>query len=94
MKTIKAIVSGKVQGVGYRMATRDRAKQLDVKGYVQNLGNGNVKIIAHGEDSSVNSLLEWAKSGSSSAVVDRVETEVVSENTEEFTDFTIRYENN
>lgn len=90
MKTIKAIVSGKVQGVGYRMATRDRAKQLDVKGYVQNLGNGNVKLIAHGEDSSVNSLLEWAKYGSSSAVVDRVETEDFSENTEEFIDFTIR----
>lgn len=90
MKTIKAIVSGKVQGVGYRMATRDRATQLNVRGYVQNLSNGNVKIIALGEDSSVNFLLEWAKSGPSSATVDRVETEVVSENIEEFTDFTIR----
>ena len=90
MKTIKAIVSGKVQGVGYRMATRDRAAQLNVRGYVQNLSNGNVKIIALGEDSSVNSLIEWAKSGPSSAVVDRVETEVASDNVEEFTDFIIR----
>lgn len=90
MKNIKAIVSGKVQGVGYRMATRDRAKQLNVKGYVQNLSSGNVKIIAHGEAASVDSLIEWAKSGAPSAVVDCVETEVLSNNTEEFTDFTIR----
>ena len=90
MKIIKAIVSGKVQGVGYRMATRDRATQLNVRVYVQNLSNGDVKIIALGEDSSINSLIKWAKSGPSSAVVDRVETEVMSDNTEEFIDFTIR----
>lgn len=90
MKTIKAVVSGKVQGVGYRMSTRNRAKQLNLRGYVQNLNNGNVEIVARGEDASVNSLIEWAKSGPSSAVVDNLEIEVVSENLEEFEDFTIR----
>lgn len=90
MKTIKAVVSGKVQGVGYRMSTRNRAKQLNLRGYVQNLNNGNVEIVARGEDASVNSLIEWAKSGPPSAVVDNLEIEVVSENLEEFEDFTIR----
>lgn len=90
MKTIKAVVSGKVQGVGYRMSTRNRAKQLNLRGYVQNLNNGNVEIVARGEDASVNSLIEWAKSGPPSAVVDNLEIEVLSENLEEFEDFTIR----
>ena len=90
MKTIKAVVSGKVQGVGYRMSTRNRAKQLNLRGYVQNLSNGNVAIVARGEDASVNSLIEWAKSGSPSAVVDNLEIEVLSDNLEEFEDFTIR----
>ena len=90
MKTIKAVVSGKVQGVGYRMSTRDRAKQLNVRGYVQNLNDGNVVIVARGEAASVNSLIEWARSGPSSAVVDNLEIEVLSDNLEEFEDFTIR----
>lgn len=90
MKTIKAVVSGKVQGVGYRMSTRDRAKQLNIRGYVQNLSNGNVAIVARGEVASVNSLIEWAKSGPSSAIVDSLEIEVLSDNLEEFEDFTIR----
>lgn len=90
MKTIKAIVSGKVQGVGYRMSTRDQAKQLDVRGYVQNLSNGDVKIVAQGEVASVNSLIEWAKSGPPSAVVDNLAIKVLTNNVEEFKDFRIR----
>lgn len=46
MKTIKAIVSGKVQGVSYRMYTRSIARQLGVRGYVRNLNNGDVEIVA------------------------------------------------
>jgi acylphosphatase len=90
MKTIKAVVSGKVQGVGYRMSTRDRAKQLNVRGYVQNLNDGNVVIVARGEVASVNSLIKWARSGPSSAVVNNLEIEFLSDNLEEFEDFTIR----
>ena len=64
MKKIKAIVLGKVQGVGFRMYTRAQARQLGVCGYVRNLCNGNVEIVAKGEARAVDELLEWAKSGS------------------------------
>ena len=91
MKKIKAIVSGKVQGVGFRMYTRAQAKQLGVRGYVSNLRNGNVEIVAAGTVEAIDALMEWAKSGSPPAVVKNLEVEVVTENVEEFEDFEIRY---
>lgn len=78
MKSIKAIVSGKVQGVGFRMYTQQKSRQLGVKGYVKNLNNGNVEIVATGEVKAVDALIKWAESGSPSAVVDNVEIEEIS----------------
>ncbi len=86
MKKIKAIVSGKVQGVGFRY-TSAQARQLGVCGYVRNLCNGNVEIVAKGEAEAVDELLEWAKSGSPSAVVKNIkniEVEVIANNLEKF----------
>ena len=91
MKKIKAIVSGKVQGVGFRMYTRTQARQLGVRGYVRNLRNGNVEIVAEGTVEAIDALMAWAKSGSPSAVVRNLEVEVVTHHIEEFADFEIRY---
>ncbi len=91
MKKIKAIVSGKVQGVGFRMYTRAQAKELGVHGYVRNLKNGNVEIVAEGTVEALDALMEWAKSGSPLAVVKNLEVEVVNNNVGEFEDFEIRY---
>ena len=90
MKIIKAIVSGKVQGVGFRMYTQQKARQLGVRGYVRNLVNGDVEITAAGETKQVDALLQWSKSGSPSAVVENLEIEVLKD-VEEFKDFEIRY---
>ncbi len=90
MKKIKAIVSGKVQGVGFRMYTRSQAIKLGVRGYVRNLSNGDVEIIAVGEVAAVNGLVEWAKSGSPSAVVKNLKLDLISD-LEEFEGFEIRY---
>ena len=93
MKKIKAIVSGKVQGVGFRMYTCAQAKQLDIRGYVRNLSNGNVEIVAEGETEKVDALMEWAKSGSPSAVVKNLQVETMADYGEEFQDFEIRRSN-
>ncbi|MEL6442086.1 MAG: acylphosphatase [Cyanobacteria bacterium J06621_8] len=90
MKKIRAIVSGRVQGVGFRMYTRAQARQLGVTGYVKNLSSGEVEILACGEPKNVDALLEWAKSGSPSAVVNGQKIEVVAD-IEEFDSFEIRY---
>ncbi len=91
MKKIRAIVSGKVQGVGFRMYTHTQARRLGVCGYVCNLRDGNVEIIAEGEAAKVDALLEWAKSGSPSAVVRNLEVEIIANNVEEFEGFEIRH---
>lgn len=90
MKTIKIIVSGRVQGVSYRMYTRQKARQLGVKGYVRNLRNGDVEILVAGEDEAINELIKWSKSGSPSAVVSNVRIEKITD-IENFQDFEILY---
>lgn len=89
MKKVKAIVSGKVQGVGFRMSTRAKAEKLGAYGTVRNLSNGNVEIIAAGETKLVDALIDWAKSGPSSAVVNDLQTEVLHYETGEFSTFKI-----
>lgn len=88
-KKVKALVSGKVQGVGFRMSTRTKAEQLGVCGTVRNLSNGDVEIIAAGKTKAVNALLDWAKSGPSLAVVDELQIEVINYKDAEFNNFEI-----
>lgn len=90
MKKIRAIVTGRVQGVGFRMYTRAQARQLGVNGYVRNLSSGEVEIVAFGEPEDIDALIEWAKSGSPSAVVNNLKIEVVTD-VEEFEGFEIRH---
>ncbi|MBG9982756.1 acylphosphatase [Aerococcaceae bacterium DSM 111020] len=50
MKTFKLIVQGNVQGVGYRNYAKMLADQYDIKGTVRNQSNGDVMIIAQGDN--------------------------------------------
>ena len=90
MKKIRAIVSGKVQGIGFRYSTRQKAKQFGVNGYVRNLANGDVEIVATGESKPVDSLLKWAESGPTSAVVSNLKIEVLNNSFDNFSSFEIR----
>ena len=90
MKKIRAIVSGKVQGVGYRMFTLQKARQIGVNGYVRNLANGNVEIVASGEVKRVDTLLKWTKSGPPGAIVKNLEIELLDSNAADFQNFEIR----
>jgi acylphosphatase len=54
----KVIYSGRVQGVGFRYTARQAAAGYDVGGYVRNLGNGDVELVAEGEAGAVASFLE------------------------------------
>ena len=67
------IVHGRVQGVGFRYHTRIAASQLGLTGYVRNLPDGTVEIIAEGAPQSLNQLIEWAKKGSPAAEVKHVD---------------------
>jgi len=56
-------VSGKVQGVFYRASTADKAKELGLKGFVQNEPAGSVYMEVEGEESQVKEMIEWARKG-------------------------------
>lgn len=66
-------VSGRVQGVGFRMATADRAAQLEVHGTVRNLLDGTVEADVEGDDQAVAQLVEWLGHGPRSARVTSAE---------------------
>jgi acylphosphatase len=62
-----------VQGIGFRDALRSEALQLGVTGWVRNLADGAVEVLAQGDPAAVAALLEWARRGPPAARVERVE---------------------
>ena len=88
-KAVRALVSGRVQQVGYRQTCRSRARSLDLVGWVRNLRDGRVEIFAQGDPHSVDELISWAWIGPSSAVVTGVESDNVAVDSN-LTDFFIQ----
>lgn len=68
------IVCGRVQGVGFRYNTRVEALRLNLTGYVKNLPDGTVEIVAEGPPQSLSQLLEWAQEGPPASEVKQVNT--------------------
>lgn len=75
MKHLNLIVTGKVQGVSYRAATKAVADQLGIRGFVVNRHDGSVYIEAEGKPFSIDMFLDWCKEGPEKAVVENVEHE-------------------
>ncbi|MHA1199570.1 MAG: acylphosphatase [Candidatus Heimdallarchaeaceae archaeon] len=69
IKRVEIIVSGMVQGVFFRVSTREVAQKLGIRGTVCNLFDGSVKIIAEGTEEKLNRLIIFAKNGPPSAKV-------------------------
>jgi acylphosphatase len=69
---VRAVVSGRVQGVWYRETCRREAERLGVAGWVRNRPDGSVEIEAEGERSAVDALVAWARQGPPRAMVDGV----------------------
>lgn len=61
MKRIHLIITGRVQGVGFRFYAREIAQKTGVKGWVKNLPNGNVEITAEGSIKQVDIFLKKLK---------------------------------
>lgn len=72
-KCIKAIVSGRVQGVNFRASTRDFAEPLGISGHARNLPDGTVEVLACGNEDALQKLIDWLHEGPSAAEVTNVE---------------------
>ena len=57
------IVSGSVQGVGFRWACREEADRVGVAGFVRNLPDGRVEAAFEGTDDAVEAMVSWCRTG-------------------------------
>jgi acylphosphatase len=74
-ETLRAVARGYVQGVGFRVFIRSRAWGLGVRGYVQNMPDGTVNVVAAGPHARLQNLLDEIWRGPAGAHVMSVETD-------------------
>jgi acylphosphatase len=90
MKRANIIAKGKVQKVGYRDFVQDNARELGITGYVENLEDGNVKVVCEGEEPKIGDFIRGIKVKKD--FIEVVETSVKYEApTGEFKVFKIKY---
>ena len=70
---MRMLISGHVQGVFYRASTQDKAHSLGLSGWVSNLPDRRVEIIAQGSPHDVQALIMWAHTGPPLAQVSDVD---------------------
>jgi acylphosphatase len=78
MTEIQCVVSGQVQGVAYRAYIQDSATELGLVGYVKNLPNGTVEVVAQGDPATLKDFVEYLHEGSLMAKVESVAVDWVS----------------
>jgi acylphosphatase len=75
MRRVHAIISGRVQGVGYRASVSAEARRLGLCGWVRNRSDGAVELEAEGPPVAVGALLVWCADGPPSAHIINVAAE-------------------
>lgn len=69
------LISGRVQGVGYRASTWDMAQLLKLNGWVRNLRDSRVEAVFEGDRATVEEMLRWCHQGPPHAIVQEVQVE-------------------
>ncbi len=87
-KQVRLIISGIVQGVFFRGTTQRQARSLSLNGFVRNLSDGTVEVIAEGEEAYLNRLIEWCRKGPPGARVENIQ--IIWKDTEDMKGFNIR----
>ena len=74
-QAVRCVVTGRVQGVYYRAATAEEAARLMLDGWVKNLADGRVEVVAAGEPDAIAALARWLWEGPPAARVAAVHIE-------------------
>lgn len=82
-------ISGRVQGVSFRMAAWEKAQKRNIKGWVHNLADGRVEIVAEGEETDLARFTDWCSEGPRFANITKIEV-TTTDATNELDDFQIR----
>ena len=83
------VISGKVQGVGYRYSVKLKAESLGISGFVRNQHDGSVFVAAQGEKPSMEHFVRWCYQGPPAAFVRTIEK--IPGTIEDFRNFRILY---
>jgi len=89
-KAVHLLISGRVQGVFYRYTAQKVASRLGIRGWIKNLPNGKVEVIAIGTPSAVDTFTAWCQEGPPGAQVSDVEVTPLP-SPPELEGFSIRY---
>jgi acylphosphatase len=73
VKRVRVLVSGDVQGVGFRWSTRGEAAGRGLSGWVRNLPDGRVEAVFEGPREDVDAMVDWCRFGPRWSTVTRVE---------------------
>ena len=87
---VHAVVRGRVQSVFFRSTAKKEADKLKLKGYVKNMPDGNVEIVAEGEKEDLRYLMDWCHKGPVLSYVDKVDVNWEPP-TGEFGSFEVKY---
>lgn len=75
LQQIHVLITGKVQGVGYRFWTVNQAEKLGINGWVRNLADGSVEAVFEGDSQAIEQMIQACYTGSRAAVVEHVKVE-------------------
>lgn len=90
MRRVRFLVTGKVQGVGFRWFVRAEARPLHLSGWVRNRQDGAVEGEAAGSEDAIDALVELLEVGPPSAIVTNVEVSEISDESLDSNQFEIR----
>jgi acylphosphatase len=75
MKHLRLKIHGRVQGVFFRVSTKEKADELGLVGWVRNDDDGTVSVEAEGSEDKLRELLKWCHEGSQGSQVEKIEEE-------------------
>ncbi len=90
-KTLHIIVKGRVQGVGYRWFAKERARECNITGFVRNLYNGDVEVVAQGEENDLSRFLEELNRGPAFAHVVEMQVDEIEIDQNKYSSFEIAF---
>ncbi|OGR28670.1 MAG: hypothetical protein A2277_18595 [Desulfobacterales bacterium RIFOXYA12_FULL_46_15] len=87
---IRVRITGRVQGVFFRLKTKQEADRIGINGWVRNIADGSVEALFEGDPEKVTQMARWCEKGPSLSRVDHVNTETET-NLSNFQTFDILY---
>ena len=90
VKTYEIVLSGRVQGVGFRYFVESIAGKYNIYGYVRNTSNNKVEVVCQGEDENIKLFIDRVKKGPAFSEVTDVKVEEIKESNK-YSIFEIRF---